>query len=65
MIAMAVIGPDEGIQIVSGQRTMTLKWADLGHYDGNRGRRGMTLPRGWRKVDRVTRLAVESADEEE
>ena len=44
---------------------MTLKWGDLGHYDGNRGRRGMMLPRGWRKVDRVIRLAVESADEEE
>ena len=60
MTAVVVIGPDEGVQILSGQRTMTLKWGDLGHYDGNRGRRGMMLPRGWRNVDRVTRLANES-----
>jgi len=62
MIAMAVIGADEGIQIESGQRTMTLRWADLGHYDGNRGRRGMVLPRGWRKVDRVSRLAGDAEE---
>ena len=65
MTEMVVIGPDEGIQVHSGERTMTLKWEDLGHYDGNRGRRGMMLPRGWRKVDRVIRLAIESATEEE
>ncbi|NND36041.1 MAG: DNA topoisomerase IV subunit A, partial [Gammaproteobacteria bacterium] len=65
MTAMVVIGPDEGIQVHCGQRTMTLKWEDLGHYDGNRGRRGMMLPRGWRKVDRVVRLAIEPAAEEE
>jgi topoisomerase-4 subunit A len=65
MTAVVVIGPDEGVQILSGQRTMTLKWGDLGHYDGNRGRRGMMLPRGWRNVDRVTRLANESKDDDE
>ena len=63
MIAICVIGPDEGIELVSGKRTMTLKWEDLGHYDGNRGRRGMMLPRGWRKVDRVERIAVETESE--
>jgi len=56
MIAMQVLGADEGLQIVCGERTMTLKWEDLGYYDGNRGRRGNMLPRGWRKVDRVLRL---------
>ncbi len=64
MIAMQVIGPDEGLQIVSAQRVMTLKWGDLGHYDGERGRRGSLLPRGWRKVDRLMRLAVEAPAEE-
>ena len=65
MTAVVVIGPDEGVQIMSGQRTMTLKWEDLGHYDGNRGRRGMMLPRGWRKVDRVMRLANEPIGDNE
>jgi topoisomerase-4 subunit A len=65
MTAIAVIGADEGIRIDSGQRTMTLKWEDLGHYDGSRGRRGMVLPRGWRKVDRVSRISgiAEEGDE--
>ena len=64
MIAMQVLGADEGLRIISGQRSMTLKWEDLGHYDGNRGRRGNMLPRGWRKVDRVLRLPVEQPSEE-
>ncbi|RLB60115.1 MAG: hypothetical protein DRH08_15890, partial [Deltaproteobacteria bacterium] len=64
MIAAQVLGPDESLQIVSGQRQMTLKWEDLGHYDGNRGRRGNLLPRGWRKVDEVRRLPVELPPEE-
>ena len=30
---------------------MTLKAGDLAHYAGERGRRGLVLPRGWRTVD--------------
>lgn len=63
MIAVQVIGPDEGLQIACAQRVMTLKWADLGHYDGERGRRGSLLPRGWRKVDRLVRLAADGPGE--
>ncbi|MDH3978189.1 MAG: DNA topoisomerase IV subunit A [Gammaproteobacteria bacterium] len=64
MIAMQVIGQNDGLQIISGQRAMTLKWEDLGHYDGNRGRRGNLLPRGWRKVDRLVRLATDTPEDE-
>jgi topoisomerase-4 subunit A len=53
MIAVMVLGEGDGLEIYSGQRKMTLKWEDLEYYDGNRGRRGNMLPRGWRKVDRV------------
>ena len=53
MIAVAVLGEGDGLEIYSGQRKMTLKWEDLEYYDGTRGRRGNMLPRGWRKVDRV------------
>ena len=53
MIAVAVLGEGDGLEIFSGQRKMTLKWEDLEYYDGTRGRRGNMLPRGWRKVDRV------------
>ena len=53
MIAIAVLDETDGLQIFSGSRKMTLKPADLAHYEGNRGLRGHMLPRGWRKVDRM------------
>ena len=59
MLATQILGADDGIQILSGQRTMTLKWEDLGHFDGSRGLRGNMLPRGWRKVDRVLLLPAD------
>ncbi|MDP6674013.1 MAG: DNA topoisomerase IV subunit A [Gammaproteobacteria bacterium] len=64
MIATQVLGVNDGLQVVCGERTMTLKWEDLGHYDGNRGRRGNMLPRGWRKVDKVQRLPAKQQTDE-
>jgi topoisomerase-4 subunit A len=64
MVATQILGPDDGLQVFSGQRTMTLKWEELGHYDGNRGRRGNLLPRGWRKVDRLLRLPAKQPSAE-
>jgi topoisomerase IV subunit A len=64
MVATQMLGPDDGLQVFSGQRTMTLNWEDLGHYDGNRGRRGNLLPRGWRKVDRLLRLPAKQPSAE-
>jgi len=51
--AVCVLDAQQSLKIASGQRTMTLKPKDLDHYVGPRGRRGMALPRGWRKVDRL------------
>jgi len=62
MTAIAVMRPYDALQITSGKRTMTLKTADLEHYEGSRGRRGNLLPRGWRKVDSVRVLAEESGE---
>jgi len=53
-----VLAPEQGLRIDSGTRHMTIKAADLEHYAGERARRGMALPRGWRTVDR---LSVEPA----
>ncbi len=51
LAAITVLGPADDLLVSSGQRVMTLKAADLGHYAGERGRRGLVLPRGWRSVD--------------
>jgi topoisomerase-4 subunit A len=56
MISIVASAADARILVHCGQRVMTLKPKELGHYVGVRGRRGALLPRGWRKVDR---LAVE------
>jgi topoisomerase-4 subunit A len=54
--AMAVLRPREALLVRSGQRQMTLKTADLEHFLGERGRRGMVLPRGWRNVEGLEAL---------
>ena len=52
----AIISIPEGAQLVihAGKRHLSLKPADLEHYQGERGRRGMKLPRGLQRVDSVT-----------
>ncbi|MCK6371079.1 MAG: DNA topoisomerase IV subunit A [Gammaproteobacteria bacterium] len=51
LVAIAVLGAGDSLVVRSGQRRMTLKSEDLQHYVGERGRRGLVLPRGWRNVD--------------
>ncbi len=53
MVAMAVIKDEESLTVYAGKRHLTLKPADLEHYQGERGRRGNKLPRGFQKVDWV------------
>jgi topoisomerase-4 subunit A len=53
MTGVAVLADDDALQVISGQRQMTIKPKDLDHYAAARGRRGSALPRGWRKVDRI------------
>ncbi|MCB1872938.1 MAG: DNA topoisomerase IV subunit A [Gammaproteobacteria bacterium] len=46
--------PQGGVLVVySGRRFLRLKSADLDHYQGERGRRGNKLPRGFQRVDRA------------
>jgi topoisomerase-4 subunit A len=49
--AIALIDEGAPLTLYSGKRHITIKWKDLAHYQGERGRRGMKLPRGFRKVD--------------
>ena len=54
LAAICVLGKEQSLRIDSGERHMTIKAADLAHYAGERGRRGMALPRGWRTVARLS-----------
>jgi len=53
MVGITVVAPEQSLLIWSGERKMTLKYADLKEYRGERAQRGGVLPRGWRKVERV------------
>ncbi len=50
---IAVVPAGASLTIVSGKRTFTLKPADLDAYQGERGRRGNKLPRGFQRVNAV------------
>jgi topoisomerase-4 subunit A len=54
LAGVCVLAPEQGLRIDSGTRHMVIKPADLPHYAGSRGRRGLALPRGWRSVDRLS-----------
>ena len=53
MVAICVFTEGQSVRVISGQRHMSLKPADLDEYFGLRGRRGLVLPRGFRKVDHL------------
>jgi topoisomerase-4 subunit A len=54
LVGVCVLTDEQSLKIKSGQREMTIKAGpDLDHYYAERGRRGLALPRGWRKVDRI------------
>ncbi len=53
MVGLCVLGPKVPLKIHSGKRHITLKPKDLDHYQGERGRRGSKLPRGYQKVTGV------------
>jgi topoisomerase-4 subunit A len=54
MVAAIVVAPEQTVAVHCGERTMTLSWKDLANYRGERSQRGAVLPRGWRKVDRLS-----------
>lgn len=55
LAGVCAFGERQRVRIKALDRWMTLKYKDLDRYRGNRGRRGLLLPRGWQKVERVAR----------
>jgi len=54
LVAVAVVPEGGHLQVQTSTRSMTIRWDDLADYDGERGRRGALLPKGWRKVERLS-----------
>ncbi len=53
MVAVASVPEGGKLTIYSGKRHLSLRPSDLDAYQGERGRRGNKLPRGFQKVDRI------------
>ncbi len=51
LIDFAILSEQATLVLVAGKRTLSLKFSDLEHYQGERGRRGNKLPRGFQRVD--------------
>lgn len=50
---LCTLTADQPLVVQAGKRQLTLKGADLVGYEGERGRRGRALPRGFQRVDAV------------
>jgi topoisomerase-4 subunit A len=53
LVALAVVAQGQSLTAHAGKRYIVLKPSDLDNYQGERGRRGNKLPRGFQRVDRV------------
>ncbi|HEX4940796.1 MAG TPA: DNA gyrase subunit A, partial [Candidatus Kapabacteria bacterium] len=53
VVDVVVINRDQQLKVIAGKRHIGLKFSDLEHYMGERGRRGNMLPRGFQKVDAI------------
>ena len=53
VVAVGVLKETDALIIYAGKRHLKLKFSELEHYQGERGRRGNKLPRGFQKVDRI------------
>ncbi|WP_288132810.1 DNA topoisomerase IV subunit A [Microbulbifer sp.] len=53
VVGIAVLEGKDELLIHAGKRHTRVKISELEHYEGERGRRGNKLPRGFQKVDKV------------
>lgn len=55
IVAVTLLAPGDGLVVLANNRQLTLKPDNLTHYQGERGRRGHLLPRGYQRVDGLQR----------
>ncbi len=53
VVAVAVMKESDLLRVHAGKRYVNMKFSELDHYRGERGRRGHKLPRGFQKVDKI------------
>ena len=53
LVAMALLAPGDKLTIITDKRSKILSNAELEEFEGERGRRGLKLPRLYRDIVRV------------
>ena len=53
LVGVAVLAARDALKVYAGQRYLRLKFKDLANYGGERARRGLKLPRGFQRVEKV------------
>ncbi|MDJ0863378.1 MAG: DNA topoisomerase IV subunit A [Gammaproteobacteria bacterium] len=53
VVAVAVVSTTDSLTVFAGKRHLNLRPVDLEHFKVGRGRRGLKLPRGFQRVERV------------
>jgi topoisomerase-4 subunit A len=53
VVAVQVLTAEDSLLVHAGKQHKSMKFSELEHYRGERGRRGNKLPRGYQKVDRM------------
>lgn len=64
VVALGLLTEEDTLVVHAGKRFLKMKFSELTHYQGERGRRGNKLPRGFQKVDRVE-VEYKSVQEQE
>ncbi len=65
MVALTTFAEKDTLVLHAGKRHLKLRFSDLEHYRGERGRRGNKLPRGLQRVDRIEVIQSEEPTEEQ
>ena len=53
LVGVAVVAPGQKLVVWCGERPMSLSYAQLAEYRGERAQRGALLSRNYRKVERL------------
>ena len=53
LVGVAVLVARDALKVYAGQRYLRLKFKGLASYRGERARRGLKLPRGFQRVDKI------------
>lgn len=63
LVALTVLPAEATLVVNAGRQHLKLKGEDLQHYQGERGRRGNKLPRGYQRVDSL--MVIQDASDKE